>query len=460
MLALMTGLRLRGLRWPWPVLWLAVMVAVLLLDPWALLQPGFWLSFVAVGVLLASSWLGAAEPAGARGWLLALLHTQAVISVALAPLTLMCFGQLSLVGLFANLVAEPWVTLVVTPLAMLGLLWAPLWRLAAGCVQAMTAGLESLAALPWAALERPDLPLALATLALAGGLLLALRLPWRLRGVGFLLIWPLLTWVPSRPVAGEFELIAPDVGQGGAVLVRTAHHTLLYDSGPPLGRDSAAQRVLLPLLRAGGDGLDVLVASHDDSDHVAGLPALLRRDPRAELWASYDTRRALGRPARSCEAGHRWTWDGVSLEWLHPRAEDYGADLSDNALSCVLRVTSAAGRVVLLTGDITAAEESRLLQAWPGLRADLLLAAHHGSRTSSSAAWLDGLRPRWVVIQSGHLNHFHHPSPELLQRLRERGIAWTDSPSCGAARWHSEAAERIECERQRRQRYWQTMIAN
>lgn len=455
MLACLTWLRLYGLRWPWPVLLLAVMVVVLLLDPWALLQAGFWLSFVAVGVLLASSWLGQVDPGGARAWVLGLLRTQVVVSVALAPLTLLCFGQFSLVGLLANLVAVPWVTSVVTPLAMLGMLWSPLWRLAAWGVQTMNACLEWLSRLPWAAFERPELPPPLALFALAGALLLVLRLPGRSRAWGLLLSWPLLAWTPARPSMGQFELLAPDVGQGSAIVVRTARHTLVHDTGPGQGSSSAAQRVLLPLLRAGGDRLDVLVASHADLDHAGGLPELLRQHPRAELWASYDTQRTAGRTARICEAGQQWSWDGVAFEWLHPRTEDYRAGLSDNALSCVLKVTSADGRVALLTGDITLREEARLLRDHPGLHADLLLAPHHGSSTSSSEAWLDGLHPGRVVIQSGHLNRFRHPAPDVLQRYRARGIGWTDSPACGAATWRSGEPADIQCWRQSRSRYWQ-----
>ncbi len=455
MLGLLTVLRLSGLRWPWPVLLLFTMVVVLLLDPWALLQAGFWLSFVAVGVLLAASWLGQSEAGGARAWWLGLLRTQLIVSLALAPLTLLCFGQLSIVGLLANLAAVPWVSVVVTPLALLGVIWSPLWRLGAWCVQFMTSCLQWLAGLSWAAIERPELPAALALATLAGGVLLVLRLPWRSRGWGLLLAWPLLVWSPLRPAPGEFELLAPDVGQGSAIVVRTASHTLVHDSGPGQGASSAAQRVLMPLLRAGGDRLDRLVASHDDLDHVGGLPELLRRHPRAELWASYDTRRTSGRSARFCAAGQRWSWDGVGFEWLSPRAGDGAAGLPDNALSCVLRVTSSAGRVALLTGDIGVREEARLLGDYPGLRADLLLAAHHGSRSSTSSAWLDALRPGRVLIQSGHLNRFGHPAPEVLQRLHERGVSWVASPDCGAASWRSDRPDEVDCWRESRRRYWQ-----
>ncbi|MEN9903783.1 MAG: hypothetical protein RLZZ555_348 [Pseudomonadota bacterium] len=455
MLALLTTLRLAGLRWPWPVLLLAAMVAVLLLDPWALLQPGFWLSFVAVGVLLASSWLGQEEASGLRAWWLGLLRTQLIVSVALAPLTLLSFGQLSIVGLLANLLAVPWVSVVVTPLAMLGVIWSTLWRLGAWCVELMTGGLELLARLSWAAIERPELPASLALLTLLGAVLLVLRQPWVTRCWGLLLVWPLMAWAPARPAPGEFELLAPDVGQGGAIVVRTARHTLVHDTGPGQGASSAAQRVLLPLLRVGGDRLDLLVASHDDLDHAGGLSELLRQHPRAELWASYDTRRAAGRAARFCAAGQRWSWDGVAFEWLNPRA-DAVAGLSDNELSCVLLVQGAKGRVALLTGDIGLHQEARLLEEKPELRADLLIAGHHGSASSTGAAWLDALRPSWVLIQSGHLNRFGHPAPELLKRLSERDIRWHASPQCGAASWQSANPDHVECWRQRHRHYWQT----
>jgi competence protein ComEC len=148
----------------------------------------------------------------------------------------------------------------------------------------------------------------------------------------------------------------------------------------------------------------------------------------------------------------------VTFEWLSPRA-DAVAGQSDNALSCVLRVSSATGRIALLTGDIGLPEEARLLGEHPGLRADLLLAGHHGSASSSGAAWLEALRPSWVLIQAGHLNRFGHPAPELLQRLHERDIRWHASPRCGAASWRSASPQQLDCWRQTRQRYWQYAVA-
>lgn len=459
MLAVVTVLRLSARRWPWPQVWLSAMVAVLLFDPWALMQPGFWLSFVAVGVLFATSGSYALAPRGLRERCAELLRTQSVVTVALAPLTLMLFGQFSLIGWVANLLVIPWVTWVVTPLAMAGVLFAPLWRLGEWAVQGMALVLERLAALPWAALERPALPWGLGALAVAGGVLLVWRLPWSWRVWGLLWAWPALAYTPPRPPPGGFELLAPDVGQGSAILVRTARHTLLHDTGPRQGASSAAQRVLLPLLRAQGERLDTVVVSHDDSDHAAGLPVLARAFPRADLLASFDTLPATARTATRCEAGQAWEWDGVRFQVLHPRAEDYGAGWQDNAMSCVLKVTAAGAdgpRVALLTGDISAREEARLAQEHPDLKADVLVAAHHGSKTSTSASWLDLLEPRQVVIQSGYRNRYGHPAPTVLARLEERAIAWVNSPSCGAARWRSDKPEVLDCHRLQHRRYWHT----
>ncbi len=460
MLAVVAVLRLRGVHWPWPLVWLWAMAAVVLLDPWALLQPGFWLSFVAVGVLFASS--GTATPTGGR--LRALLREQAVVTVALSPLTLLLFGQVSVVGLLANLVAIPWVTLVVTPLALLGVVLPVLWTPAAWGVAVLSAGLEHLAIWPWAVWHRAVAPWPLALVAVAGGVLLVMRLPWALRLQGLVLLWPALAYQPPRPPPGAFDLLAPDVGQGGAVLVRTAHHSLLYDAGPAyFGGGDAGERVLVPLLRRQGERLDLLLVSHRDGDHAGGTQAVLQSQPQAAFLASYDPEPgsvAAQRPGlpglgRRCQAGQRWSWDGVQFELLHPSAGTVGPS---NAQSCVLRVDNGT-HSVLLAGDIGAEQELGLALAHPQLKADLLVAPHHGSASSSSPAWLNTLVPRWVIVQSGHHNRFGHPAPVVLQRYAERGIRWRSSPACGAVSWRSEAPHELVCERESSRRYWHARVA-
>jgi competence protein ComEC len=467
MLATVALLRLSGRRWPWPQVWLLACAAVLLADPWALLQAGFWLSFVAVAVLFATD-MGAAGacPEGARGRFHALLREQWVVTLALTPLTLLLFGQVSLVGLLANLLAIPWTTLVVTPLALLGVLWAPLWQAAAWCVQGLTGLLQWLASWPWAQLALPMAPLWAGVAAVAGGALLALRLPWALRLLGLPLLLPALWWQAPRPPAGQFELLAADVGQGQAVLVRTAGHALLYDAGPRYHQDSdAGERVLAPLLRALGERLDLLVLSHRDSDHTGGAAAVLGAQPRARLLGSIEAGHLLQalRPARPCVAGQGWSWDGVRFEVLHPPQDMLAAAPGarapkTNALSCVLRITAAGGASALLAGDIERAQEQALVAAAAPLAADVLLVPHHGSKTSSSDAFVDAVRPRLALVQAGYRNRFGHPAPEVAARYAQRGIALVQTPRCGAARWSSDQPQAVHCEREAARRYWHHVV--
>lgn len=470
MLATLCVLRLAGLRWPWPIAWLLAGAAVVLIDPWALLQPGFWLSFVAVGVLFAADPGRPASPhaapataaaCGMRARLRALLREQAVVTVALAPLTLWLFGEVSLVGLAANLLAIPWVTAVVTPLAIAGALWAPLWHVGAGAVGVLAWGLELLALLPGAVWSAAASPPWVALAAMAGGLLLALRLPPVLRLQGLPLLLPMLLWQPVRPAPGHFELVAADIGQGNAVIVRTASYSLLYDTGPRHGADSdAGHRVLVPLLRALGDRLDRVVVSHRDSDHIGGAASVLARHEGATLLSSIDHGHdlAVRHAHERCLAGRRWTWDGVTFEFLHPRAQDYGVrSLRPNTVSCVLRITASAGggHAALLAGDIEAAQERRLAaEAGDLLRADLLLVPHHGSKTSSSDAFLVAVAPRVALVQAGYRNRYGHPAEVVLARYAARGIAVVASPGCGAAHWSSDDPGSVRCERQASRRYW------
>ncbi len=457
MLATVVALRATGRQWPWPVVWLAAMNAVIWLDPWALLQAGFWLSFVAVGVLFAvgDGPLGAPSGPASQRLVQALrdmLRTQAVVTMSLAPLTLLLFGQFSLVGLLANLLAIPWVTVLVTPLTMLGAVVPGLWWLASVAVDAMLWVLHGFAQWPMAAVERPALPWPLAVLAVLGGVVLVLPWPrvWRLWGA--LLLWPALAYQPPRPLPGQFELLAADVGQGTAVLVRTANHTLLFDTGPPMGRTGdAAQRVLLPILRAAGEQPDAIMISHGDSDHAAGAATLDAAFAGARWWSS-STTLPVQSPVEPCAAGQRWVWDGVPFEVLHPRPGDEDLGLSDNAMSCVLRVGDAVS--ALLTGDITTAEETRLALEQPELRATVLMAAHHGSKTSSGPVWLNTVQPRWVIVQAGHRNRYGHPAAEVVRRFEDRRIPWVNTAHCGAAHWHSQAPEALTCHREKVRRYW------
>ena len=539
MLATVVLLRQSGKQWPWPIVWLLAMAVVITFDPWALMQAGFWLSFVAVGVLFAAGppqgkhvpsggsephevgWHGAitttagppqrehaaekfndatnliassqgntcgsglfdaehSAPVQRWAWLRPLkplwtrlrqpvaslgrglrqsAREQWIVTLALTPLSLLLFNQVSLVGLLANAVAIPWVTLLVTPLAMLGTLWSPVWDAAAWSVRLLTWFLQALAAWPLASISVAAAPVWYAMAGVLGGVLLAMRLPWHVRLLGVPLILPVLLWQPVRPAAGQFEVLGADIGQGNALLVRTANHSLVYDTGPRFSRESdAGHRVLVPLLRAMGERIDMLMLSHRDLDHIGGAVAVLAMQTQATLVSSIEDSHELQtvRKSTRCVAGQQWRWDGVDFEVLHPRAADYDAANKSNAMSCVLRISNGT-QTALLAGDLEAAQEARLVNdavSKEKLKADFLLMPHHGSKTSSSALFLDEVRPQFALAQAGYRNRFGHPVDSVLARYSERGIQVVKSPVCGAAFWRSAQPGEVLCQRQLGARYW------
>jgi competence protein ComEC len=467
MLAVVALLQWLGVRWPWPCVWLLALAVVLVADPWALWQAGFWLSFVAVGVLLAAD-AGAACADDERpvrrflSKLHALWREQWLISLALAPLGLLLFGQVSIVGLLANLVAIPWVTLVVTPLALLAALVPMAATCAALAMLPLMDLLQWLAQLPWAVWTLPQPAWWASMLAVAAGLLLIAPLPWRLRLVSAGLAMPALWWPAHWAKWGEFELLAADIGQGNAVIISTAAHRMLYDAGPQYSRNSdAGERVLLPLFAAQGMRPDVMMLSHRDLDHTGGALAVKAALPGLTVMGSRsvvdDPQLAGLAPVQPCTQGLHWQWEGVDFEVLHPPSgEDWlkGRKFRPNFGSCVLRIRSATGRVAWLTGDIEAAQEQLLLQSGLLEPLDWLLVPHHGSKTSSTPAWVQGLKPRWAVVQAGYLNRFGHPVPEVSQRYLAVGSQLVLQDGCGAASWSSAKPLDLQCERQAQPRYW------
>jgi competence protein ComEC len=475
-------LRLLGKRWPWPTVWMLACVVVVIIDPWALLQAGFWLSFVAVGVLFATDMRQHAEDKQHLNGDVVRLSTsrrfvetikkklwmgsreQLIITLVLAPLTLLLFGQVSVVGLLANALAIPWVTLVVTPLAMLGTLFTPLWDLAGMATHVLSLYLGLLAGLPFATLSMATPPVFISALGVFGGVLMVMPWPWRLRMLGLPLLLTVILWQAPRPELGQFELVAADIGQGNGLIVRTAQHTLVYDAGPRFSIDSdAGYRVLVPLLRRTNESVDTVMLSHRDIDHSGGIKSVLSMHPKANFISSVESTHDLQtfRPVQRCVAGQRWQWDGVNFAVLHPFSEDYESPKKPNAMSCVLRI-SAGQHSVLLVGDLEQAQEARLVAESTTktimLKSDVLLVPHHGSKTSSSPEFLDAVQPQLAIVQAGYRNRFGHPAPSVMERYNERHIKVIDTAHCGAMSWSSALPNETRCQRETSKRYWHHQV--
>lgn len=470
---------------------------VVLLDPWAVMWPGFWLSFGAVATILYAT-VGRTEvhhgsgvavlAAGATGngalpllqprraplsrrerWMADLkmaARVQYAVTVGLVPLTMLLFAQVSVASPVANAVAIPVVSLLVTPLALAGavlpdLLAVPLLSLAHGTVWLLAQVLQWMSAIRFAIWAAPTPPPWLFCWALFGTVWMLAPRGWPLRWLGIVTWLPLLAATPSHPPDGAFRVIAFDVGQGMALLVETSGHRLLYDTGPAYAPDSnGGNRVILPYLRARGIGaLDAMVVSHADADHSGGALSLLGNVRIAwtstSLPPAHAIVRALSRHTR-CEAGQGWAWDGVRFEMLHPTAESYGdKGLKPNARSCVLRVSSG-GKAMLLAGDIEAAQEAELLLRAPAslLPADVLLAPHHGSGTSSTPLFLAAVRPGVAIFQVGYRNRYHHPQSAVFERYRSLGIDRLRTDETGALTLEFSSRVSVERYREANPRYW------
>jgi competence protein ComEC len=452
--------------------WLWSLAVVLVLDPWAGFAPGFWLSFGAVGLLLyAGSGRIEAAPSPHRHvrWLQALgeaARTQWVVTIGLVPGTLALFQQVSLVSAVANAFAIPIVTAAVVPLALAGLVVPvdAIWQLAHGILAWLMIALEWLSALPAAAwASHAPRPWTL-VVALAGLLvMLAPRgLPCRMMGAAWLL--PMLLVLPPRPAEGTARLVALDVGQGLSVMVVTARHALVYDTGPRFGEASdAGARLIVPVLRAEGiRSLDALVVSHQDLDHSGGALSLLDAVPVRTLWSSLAIDHAIVRRAAAqgtswrCAPGIAWEWDDVRFAMLHPPLELYADPrVKTNDRSCVLRI-EAHGRVALLAGDIEARTEASLVREGPvSLAADVLIVPHHGSRTSSTPAFVSAVAPIVAIVTAGYRNRFKHPRPDVVARYRRIGAEVPRTDRDGAIGVTLSArAPVVSAERREHRRYW------
>jgi competence protein ComEC len=449
--------------------------AVLVADPFAILSPGAWFSFAAVAMLMLSdTWAEDVTAADWRQRLKRAAYAQAAVTIGLVPWSILFFSQVSLVSPLANALAIPWISLIVTPVALLGAV--AVWPvpalggwvldLAALLMRAIDGILRSMAQWDWAVAAFPAPSAAVFAVASAGAVvLLALRSRWR--WLGLIAMLPLFAPPLDQPAQGAWRVTFLDVGQGMAVLVETTRRVLLYDAGPQYNADSdSGQRVIAPYLRARGiRQLDGMVISHADSDHSGGAASVQRALPVNWLASTLPAGHpalAGAAPQQDCKAGDAWQWDQLRFTFLHPPAAWLGdAKAKTNALSCVLQVTDGK-YTVLLTGDIEAPQEALLLQTHnAALRADVLLVPHHGSKTSSTPAFLEAVAPAYAVFQNGYRNRFSHPAPDVWARYGGGAIERLRSDAHGAVVF-DVSARGIAVTRTRlaQPRWWRTPVAS
>lgn len=413
---------------------LAAAGLVLLTDPPAVAKPGFWLSFGAVGIILYTTvgrgHIVTQDTSRLRKWLhglIAAARTQWAVTAGLVPLTMLFFGHISLIGPAANAIAIPVVTLLVTPLSLIGSilpeqLCTYILKTAHFAFEWLAVFLDWLASFPFAVWHAPSPPFYLIAFAIAGTLWMLAPKGWPLRALGILCWLPLFLAAPEHPEKGEMHVTVLDVGQGSAILVETQRHRLLFDTGPSYSPESdAARHIIAPYLRMRGiRELDAIIVSHGDDDHAGGLLTLTRTVQANDILTSISPDKLLVKVMpthRPCLAGQHWEWDGIRFDVLYPSSDDYLEKSSKtNSLSCVLKV-SGEHYSMLLTGDIGGREEHELVARYgKTLHADILAVPHHGSATSSTWPFILAVSPEIAVFQTGYLNRYGHPNPRVIDR--------------------------------------------
>jgi competence protein ComEC len=407
--------------------------AVLAFDPLAVLSAGFWLSFLAVSVIVYA----VAGRLGKSGYFLEVTKINWATSVGLSPLLLLFFQQVSLISPLANFIAVPVISLLVVPLSLLAvlvmfsstLLASKLFIIVDTALQALWWILVRLAELPLATINHGQPSVWALAFAIPGVLLFLAPRGIPVRWLSMVMFLPLVFTAPKKPETGGINMTLLDVGQGLSAVVQTANHWLVYDTGAKFSAESdMGQSALLPFLRLeGSDKIDKLIISHGDNDHIGGAASLMRGIPTEQVLTSVPQQLSSYSPVM-CEAGQSWAWDKVRFTILSPQH----AVVSENNNSCVLKIQSEHG-TVLLTGDIEALAESWLIETYGNnIKANVLIAPHHGSKTSSTPKFLQAVQPEYVLIPAGYRNQFGHPHRDVLVRYKQLKAKVLNNADSGA----------------------------
>lgn len=409
------------------------LVIILILDPLSALTESFWLSFVAVGAII----MGMNGRLGETSLWWRYGRVQWVISIGLIPLSLIFFQQLSLIGVIANFIAIPMVGFIILPLCLLGSLCLLISTTLGHWLLLFAAQLFTVfwPLISWLG-QLPDwqwhgaIPNTIALLCIVFACLLWLAPKnFPARWVGVFGILPVLLPLKNSMNPNDFCLTVLDVGQGLATVIETQHHTLVFDTGAQLTPEyDMGEVVVVPYLRAKRiNQIDKLVISHADNDHKGGMLSVLRNLPVKEIESSV-ANLVPGRTTSLCTAGKTWAWDGVTFTYLYPPDKIF----ENNDSSCVLKISNAH-QSIMLTGDIEHKSEAYILNSMPGqLITDVLVAPHHGSRTSSTAKFVAATSPKIVVFATGYHNRYHFPNKVVVERYLKQGTTMYNTASCGA----------------------------
>ncbi|MBL1432524.1 MAG: DNA internalization-related competence protein ComEC/Rec2 [Gammaproteobacteria bacterium] len=447
--------------------WALSLLAVLIYDPLAPLSAGFWLSYAAVGVILFG--LGNRLTTTSLWWRFGRVHI--VVALGLAPLLILLFQNIPVLSPLANFIAVPLVSLVTVPATLLAMVFIDLWPIFSEgllliahyslvILQKILTILHPYSSLP---INLPVLNIFTLSSLVIGTLWLLTPKGWPTRWLGVVGFLPLFFFTVDRPKEGTFWLSVLDVGQGTSIVVTTKNHTLVYDTGARFSDQfDMGSAVVLPYLRALSDRqVDMLIVSHEDNDHMGGAASIIAAGSVKQVLSSAPDKFAKD-VAKPCVGGESWQWDGIHFELFHPDANYRVKNKRTvrNNRSCVLRVSNGS-EAVLLPGDIEKDAERYLMTHYRDrLSADIVVAPHHGSRTSSTQSFINNINPDYVIYTVGYRNRYGFPKSQVTERYDGMGAKAYRTDDSGALRFILDGEGEIAPPTQYRQeqrRFWHTI---
>jgi len=447
-------------RYPISQIFCAALVLVLIIDPFATLDVGFWLSFSAIAIIAYG--MSCRVDTNNLWWRWG--RTQYLIAIGLLPLLVLLFGQYSVAGFLANLIAIPWVSFIVIPLVLSGTvlinLSEPVGRfclqLAESALGLLWPFLEWLAGMDYAVWQHASVSVWVLAAAIIGIMILLQPAGLPARWIGLVWLLPLIFPLKQNPAENELWFTLLDVGQGLSAVVQTRKHTLVYDTGARFSEDfNAGSAVVVPYLRqAHIRHIDRLIISHGDNDHIGGSKDVLAAFPQTPVLTSVPDK-ISHHSLRECRAGQSWQWDGVDFRILHPSELDR---FTGNNRSCVLKV-STGNQAILLSGDIEKQVENRLVNNYGDeLSAQILVAPHHGSKSSSTIGFINTVEPEIVLFPVGYRNRFKFPNQDIIERYENRGVSMYDTARHGAVKIKiNQSGVSIMSHRHSARRFWHTV---